>query len=255
MFIMTWPVWTMLFIGGSVLPTLCDAARDGMNRKYIYLQIFQLLALIWIMVLLKFVMRISVRRLIRRRLSVFTNPISSLPSSYRANVVYPIICTSYPSPDSEPSDDIPHSYVDDADLNIAQPVNSFGVQESTSQNSNSELVIIIRESTVQVVVAVGGDRAPMEEDSNGGGPEGEKGIDMHDCLVVETGVHYQCSGTIKSFNAGVEFCDAAPLVFEEGEEDDDGGGDGGDDDNGGVFVATKECTISEDDLEEVSEEN
>ncbi len=199
-------------------------------------------------------MRINVRRLIRRRLSVFTNPLSSLPLSYRANVVYPIICTSYPSPDSalEPSDDIPHSYVDDADLNIAQPVNSFGVQESTSQNSNSELVIIIRESIVQEMVAVGGGHAPMEEDSNGG-PEGKKGIDMHDYLVVETGVHYECSGTIKSFNAGVEFCDAAPLVFEEGEEDDDG--DGGDDDNGGVFVATKECTISEDDLEEVSEEN
>ncbi len=158
----------------------------------------------------------------------------------------------------EPSDDISHSYVDDADLNIAQPVNSFGDQESTSQNSNSELAIIIRESTVREMVAVGGDRAPMEEDSNGGGPEGKKGIDMHDCLVVETGVYYECSGTIKSFNAGVEFCDAAPLVFEEGEEDDDGdGGDDGDDDddNGGVFVATRECTISEDDLEEVSEEN
>ncbi len=203
-------------------------------------------------------MRINVRW----RLSVFTNPLSSLPSSYRANDVYPSTCTSYPSPNTavEPSDDISHSYVDDADLNIAQPVNSFGVQESTSQNSNSELVIIIRESTVdrlrEEMVAVGGGRAPMEEDSNGGGPEGEKGIDIHDSLVVETGVYYQCSGTIKSFNAGVEFCGAVPLVFEEGEEDDDGdGGDDGDDDddNGGVFVATRECTISEDDLEEVSE--
>ncbi len=106
-------------------------------------------------------MRINVRR----RLSVFTNPLSFLPSSYRANVVDPSACTSYPSPNSavEPSADISHSYVDDADLNIAQPVNSFGDQESTSQNSNSELVIIIRESTVQEMVAVGGDRAPMEE--------------------------------------------------------------------------------------------
>ncbi len=192
------------------------------------------------------------RRLIRRRLSVFTDPLSFLPSSYRANVVYPSTCTSYPSPNSavELSDDISHSYIDDADLNIAQPVNSFGDQESTSQNSNSELVIIIRESTVdrlrEEMVAVGGGRAPMEEDSNGG-PGGEKGIDMHDSLVVETGVRYQCSGTIKSFNAGVEFRDT--LVFEEGEDDD-----GGDGDNGGVFVAAGECTTSEDDLEEESDE-
>ncbi len=161
--------------------------------------------------------------------------------------MYPSTCTSYPSPNSavKPSDDISHSYVDDADINIAQPVNSFGDQESTSQNSNSELIIIIRESTVdrlrEEMVAVGGGHAPMEEDSNGG-PEGKKGNDMHDSLVVETGVHYQCSGTIKSFNAGVEFCDAVPLVFEEG-EDDNG-------DNVGVFVATRECTTSEDDLEE-----
>ncbi len=211
-------------------------------------------------------MRISVRRLIRRRLSNF------LPSSYRANVVYP---TSYPSPNSavEPSDDISHSYVDDADLNIAQPVNSFGDQE----NTNSELATIIRESTVhrlrEEMVAVGGGHAPMEEDSNGGGPEGEKGIDMHDSLVVETGVRYQCSCTIRSFNACVEFRNTdLPLVLEEGEDDDGGGGgdggddddggggggggdgdgggdggggDGGDDDNGGVFVATRECTTSE----------
>ncbi len=161
-------------------------------------------------------MRISVRRLIRRRLSVFTN---FLPSSYRANVVYP---TSYPSPNSavEPSDDISHSYVDDADLNIAQPVNSFGDQESTSQYSNSELATFIRESTVhrlrEEMVAVGGGHALMEEDSNGGGPEGEKGINMHDSLVVETGVRYQCSGTIRSFNACVEFRDTdLPLVLEE----------------------------------------
>ncbi len=96
------------------------------------------------------------------------------------------------------------------------------------------------------MVAVGGGRAPMEEDSNGG-PKGKKGIDMHDSLIVETGVRYQCSGTIKSFNAGVEFHDT--LVFEEGE---DGDGDNGD--NGGVFVATRECTTSEDDLEEESDE-
>ncbi len=101
----------MLFIGGSVLPTLCDAARDGMNRKHqhLHFQLLQLLvALIWIMVLLEFVMRISMRRLIRRRLSVFTNPLYFLPSLYRANVVYPSTCTSYPSPNSavEPSDDI-----------------------------------------------------------------------------------------------------------------------------------------------------
>ncbi len=236
-------VWTMLFIGGSVLPTLCDAARDGMNRKHqhLHFQLLQLLmAFIWIMLLLEFVTRINMRR----RLSVFTN---FLPSSYRANVVYP---TSYPSPNSavEPSDDISHSYVDDADLNIAQPVNSFGDQESTSQNSNSELATIIHESTVhrlrEDLVALGGDHAPMEENSNGGGPEGEKGIDMHDSLIVETGVRYQCSG---SFNAGVQFRDT--LVFEEGEDDD-----GGDGDNGGVFVAAGECTTSEDDLEEESDE-
>ncbi len=207
-------------------------------------------------------MRINVRR----RFSVFTDPLSSLPSSYRANVVYPSTCTSYPSPNSavEPSDDISHSYVDDADLNIAQPVNSFGDQESTSQNSNSELAIIIRESTVhrlrEEMVAVGGDHAPMKEtgdDSNGGGPEGEKDMDMHDSMVVETGVRYQCSGTIKSFNAGVEFRDTdLPLVLEEREDDgnDGDGGDGGDGDNGGVFVAAGECTTSEDDLEEESDE-
>ncbi len=151
-------VWTMLFIGGSVLPTLCDATSR--KHQHLHFQLLQLfMALIWIMVLLEFVMRISVRRLIRRRLSVFTNPHSSLPLSYRANVVYPSACTSYPSPNSavEPSDDISHSYVDDADLNIAQP---------TSQNSNSELATVIRESTVhhlrEEMVAVGGDHAPME---------------------------------------------------------------------------------------------
>ncbi len=172
-------------------------------------------------------------------------------------------------------------------------MNSFGDQEST----NSELATIIRESTVhrlrEEMVAVGGGHAPMEEDSNGGGPEGEKGIDIHDSLVVETGVRYQCSGTIRSFNACVEFRDKdLPLVLEEGEDDDDGGGggggdgggdddgggdgddggggggggdgggdggggggdgDGGDDDNGGVFVATRECTTSEE--EESDEED
>ncbi len=76
---------------------------------------------------------------------------------------------------------------------------------------------------------------------------------MHDSMVVETGVRYQCSGTIKSFNAGVEFRDTdLPLVLEEREDDGDDGddGDGGDDgDNGGVFVAAGECTTSEDDLD------
>ncbi len=126
------------------------------------------------------------------------------------------------------------------------------------------------------MVAVGGGHAPMEEtgdDSNGGGPEGKKDMDS---LVVENGVRYQCSGSIKSFNAGVEFRDT--LVLEEGEDDDDddggdgdgedgdgGGGDGGGGDDGdggdgagggdeGVFVATRECTTSEDDLEEESDE-
>ncbi len=36
----------VLWWPGSVLPTLCDASSDGMNRKYIHLQILQLLALI-----------------------------------------------------------------------------------------------------------------------------------------------------------------------------------------------------------------
>ncbi len=88
------------------------------------------------------------RRLIRRELFVYTNSLAFLPLSYRTNTVYPLASTGNPSPKPtvELSVDLLHSY--NTKLNVAQPVASFGNQESTSQNSNSELAMIICEDLI-----------------------------------------------------------------------------------------------------------
>ncbi len=187
------------------------------------------------------------RRLIRRELFVYTNSLAFLPLLYRANTVYPSASTSNPSPNPtvEPSVDLLHSY--NAKLNVAQPVASFGNQESTSQNSNSELAMIIcedKESRVRAeMVAAGEGHSPREEtgDDSNGGRDGEDIV--HNSLVVEIGIcHHEFSVPIKSLNANVEFDNAdLPLVF-EGEEMDDN-------DNGGVFGYPRVFT-SDDDLEE-----
>ncbi len=178
-------------------------------------------------------------RLIRRELFVYTNSLAFLPLSYRTNTVYPSVSTGNPSPNPtvESSVDLLHSY--NTKLNVTQPVASFGIQESTNQNSNSELATIIcedKESRVRAeMVAAGEDREETGDDSSGG-QDGEDVV--HDSLVVEIGICHQFPVPIKSFNANVEFDNAdLPLVFEDIMDDND---------NGRVFV---EFT-SDDDLEE-----
>ncbi len=179
----------------------------------------------------------------RNELFVYTNSLAFLPLLYRANAVYPSASTAnHSNPKVESSVDLSHLY--NAKLNIAQPVPSFGNQESTSQNSNSELVMITCESRVRAkMVAVGEGCSPREEtgDDSNGGRDGEDIV--HDSLVVEIGIcHREFSVPIKSMNANVEFDNAdLPLVF-EGEEEDTMDAN----DKGGVFVAPREFTSDAD---------